>query len=47
MQDKTCGTPLKGSTALKQQKTTEDNHAWKKAKDINENVVDDELKYED
>ena len=46
MQDETCGMPLNGSAALKP-KTTEDNHAWKKAKDINENVVDDELKYED
>ena len=41
---------IKGFEGLKAKRytfITEDNHEGKKVKDINENVVDDELKYED
>ena len=50
MKDETCDVPIKGFVGLKSKMytfVTEENHESKKAKDINRNVVDDELKYED
>ena len=49
MKDGTCGVPLKGFVGLKAKVYTfiaKENHECKKAKGINKNVVDDELKYE-
>ena len=49
MKDETCGDPTKSFAGLKSKMftfITEDNHDSKNAKDINENAVDDELKYE-
>ena len=45
----TCGLPIKGFVGLKSKVHTfirKDNHKSKKAKDINRNVIDDEVKYE-
>ena len=50
MRDETCGVPIKGFVGLKSKiytLITEEKHESKKAKDINKNVIDDELKYED
>ena len=50
MKDETYSVPIKGFVGLKSKMCTfikEDNHESKKAKGINNNVVDDELKYED
>ena len=50
MKDKICGMPREGFTGLKPKMytfMTKDNHESKKAKNINKNVVDDELKHED
>ena len=49
MKDKTCA-PIKDFVGLKSKMytfITESNHESKKAKDLNENVVDDYLKHED
>ena len=49
MKDETSGMPIKGLAVLKSIMftfITEDNHESKKAKAINKNFVDDELKYE-
>ena len=46
----TCNNPIKGFAGLKSKIytfTTEDNHEFKKAKGINKNAVNDELKYVD
>ena len=43
MKDVTCCVPIKGLKS----NVTEDNHESKNAKEINKNIVDDELKYED
>ena len=46
----TCNRPIKGFAGLKSKIytfTTEDNHESKKAKGINKNAVNDELKYVD
>ena len=45
----TCGLPIKGFVGLKSKIHTfirKDNHKSKKAKDINRNVIDNEVKYE-
>ena len=50
MRDETCGVAIKGFVGLKSKMytlITEEKHESKKAKDINKNVIDDELKYED
>ena len=50
MRDETCGVAIKGFAGLKSKiytLITEEKHESKKAKDINKNVIDDELKYED
>ena len=49
MKDETCGIPIKGFVGLKSKMSfiKKENHGSKKAKDIFENIVDDELKYED
>ena len=48
MKDKTCGVPLKVFLGWKSKLytlITEDNHEPEIAKNINKNVVDDEVKY--
>ena len=50
LKDETCGLAIKGFVGLKFKIytfITEENHEYKKAKGINENFVDDELKHED
>ena len=50
MKDETYGLHITGFVALKTKiyiSIKEDNHEYKKAKGINENVVDDKRKYED
>ena len=50
MKDETCGLPIKRFVGLKEKMYTyiiEDNHKFRKAKNLNKNVVDNELKYED
>ena len=50
MRDETCSVAIKGFAGLKSKiytLITEEKHESKKAKDINKNVIDDELKYED
>ena len=50
MRNETCGLPIRGFVGLKSKiytLITEEKHESKKAKDINKNVIDDELKYED
>ena len=50
MKDETCDVPIKGFVGLRSKLytfITEDTRESKKAKTINKNAVDDELKYED
>ena len=50
MEDETGDMPIKAFLGLKSEMysfITEHNHQSKRAKDINKNVVADELKYED
>ena len=51
MKDQTCGAPIKGlNKRLKSKMYTfiiEDNHESTRAKSINKNVIDDELRFED
>ena len=50
MRNETCGLPIRGFVGLKSKiytLITEEKHESKKAKNINKNVIDDELKYED
>ena len=50
MKDETCGVPVKHFVGLKSNMytfVTESNNESKEAKDINKNVIQDELEYKD